>query len=147
MQILLDEWVRSNPLTWLFGLGAAASWGIQGIYPHVVPVEVLAELGIVGLIGYFCLLGLVINTFLRLGKLTVGNPVDRGTVAVLATLFLFHWIMSLKQGSFIFFYHSFFIAILAARVEWSYRRQRKAKQRTRLRQMMLPQVAQHAYSG
>ena len=105
---------RSSPLNWLFGLGAAASWGIQGIYPHVVPVEVLAELGLFGLVGYCCLVAMVVHTFVKLGKLTSKNPVDRGTVAVMATLYFFHWIMSLKQGSFIFFYHSFFIAILAA---------------------------------
>lgn len=127
--IVLEEWVRSSPLTWIFGLGGAASWGIQGIYPHVVPVEVLTELGFVGIFAYVCLLGMVARTFYRLGKLTTNNPVDRATAAVLATLYLFHWIMSMKQGSFVLFYHSYFIAILAARVEWNCRRELRASSR------------------
>ena len=123
--ILLDGWVRSSPLTWMFGLGGAASWGIQGIYPHVVPIEILAELGFFGLFVYLCILAMAIQSFYRLGKLTSDSSVDRATVAVLASLFLFHWIMSMKQGTFLVFYHSYFIAILAARVEWSCRRERR----------------------
>lgn len=135
---LLKEWIASSPLNWVFGLGAAASWGIQGIYPHVVPVEVLCELGVLGFAGYIILIGFASTSLYRLGKMTKNSGIDRSTVAVMAALFVFNFLMSLKQGSFLFFYHMFFVAIMTARTEWQLKRKQRSKKIEKLKLATVP---------
>ena len=119
---LFDEYLKSNPLHWLFGLGGGASWGLIGTYPHVVPIEVFCELGFFGFAVYLSMLLLIALAIFRLGKCTSRSSVDRGTVAVVAALIVFNFIMSFKQGSLLFYYYFFFLSIALARVEYATRR-------------------------
>jgi hypothetical protein len=100
--------------TIIFGLGNSASFDprILGIYPHFVPLEILAEEGLIG----FALFGLVLyatvrNAFKCLSQLNTA-PVDRKMFSALLALFLFTALLSLKQGSLLGNLEPFMFAII-----------------------------------
>ncbi|TWU47574.1 hypothetical protein Poly51_53740 [Rubripirellula tenax] len=96
---LLEFWADRGPFTWIGGLGSSSSFKIVGFYPHCVPAEVLAELGLVG----FGLLGLfvygVTNRGLSFLKSTSIDPSTRLVIGTLFTMFFFDGLLALKQGS------------------------------------------------
>jgi hypothetical protein len=98
---LLDYWVDSSPINWIFGLGSSSSYDnrILGGYCHVTVVEVLAELGFVGLIVLVTYGALVGRDIIRLYVMTKNSDVDRGVAVVISALFTFAVILSFKQGS------------------------------------------------
>ena len=97
-RMLLVEWTRSGPLQWLFGLGLGASWSVLGIYPHVVPVQVLGEAGLIGLFFYGSFHVLAVVAWVRLYYATKGNPEVRSIVAIVGALFAYQFILCFKQG-------------------------------------------------
>jgi hypothetical protein len=100
---LLDYWVNSTPVNWLFGLGSSSSYDprIIGAYCHITVVEVLAELGFVGLLMFSAWGFLVGRDILRLYIMTQKSDVDRGVAVVISALFVYAVILSFKQGSFL----------------------------------------------
>lgn len=103
-----------SPFSLLFGLGNSSSYRILGIYPHIVPLEVLGEEGIVG----FLLLGaLVVGTVATaMGSLRAigANPEMRGLFACVAGLWCYQFLLINKQGSLLQAYDFFFYTILVA---------------------------------
>jgi hypothetical protein len=95
--IMIEAWANGGPWAWAFGLGGSASYHYVGYYPHMVPVEVLTELGIVGFSMY---IGFALVAIMRLRWL-IGEVSDElKDVAICAgALFAFETMMSLKQGA------------------------------------------------
>ncbi len=65
---LLSYWFSKGPIYWMFGIGSSASFhpNIVGIYCHVVIVEVLCELGLLGLGLYAGFLGFIVRDSLSI---------------------------------------------------------------------------------
>jgi hypothetical protein len=101
---LLDAYLSSGVLTLLFGLGSSASFspGIVGFYVHIVPVEILCELGVVGFILFVTALGLAVRALVRLAFIISSpqiSPATRRAVACLSAFALIELLLSFKQGS------------------------------------------------
>lgn len=98
---LLQFWYDAGPVYWLIGLGSSASWDTVGGYPHVVPLEVIGEHGILGfgIFTAFCMATAFGGwSVLRQDNLEVGDRVNLGLVLALCT---FQFALSFKQGSLI----------------------------------------------
>lgn len=112
---LLGHWIRS-PFSILFGLGNSASYIILGIYPHIVPLEVLGEEGLAG----FALFGvLVISTLascLRAARLTAGDSDLRSLFACLAALLTYSFVLINKQGNLLGAQDFFLYSVLMAKL-------------------------------
>lgn len=98
--ILVKLWYAS-PETLLFGLGNSASYDphVLGMYPHFLPLEILAE---EGLFGFGLYLMILISTFIsitRCFRLLSNEPDELMVLGALAGLILFSFVVSLKQGS------------------------------------------------
>lgn len=96
---VLQAWQDAGPARWAFGLGSSASFGIIGSYPHFVTLEVLGELGLVGLALFAGILFLGVRAMVRLVRMTSQSPDVRGVAATLGAMFLAAYILSCKQGS------------------------------------------------
>lgn len=99
---LVEAW-WSQPSSLLFGLGNAAAYDprIVGFYPHVVPLEVLCEEGMVGFSVYLLLLSRVIkNADSAFGLIKTRRDL-RASCATYLGFVLFTFLLSLKQGSLV----------------------------------------------
>jgi hypothetical protein len=113
---LLGLWY-SDPLTLVFGLGSSASFslGIAGNYVHIVPIEILAELGIVGFsifayLAFYCVrVGLAAFRSITPG---IENLRRNQVIAALLAIGLMEFLLSLKQGTLLRNYYLFFCPIL-----------------------------------
>ncbi len=134
---LLEFWMESSPINWLFGLGSSASYDnrILGRYCHVTVVEVLAELGFVGFVLLIAFLALVIRDLIRLYFLTKDSDVDRGVSVALGAMFTYALILSFKQGSFLtntfLFTSGLMISRQSAVMKLAYQRQHVKEMRRR----------------
>jgi hypothetical protein len=101
--ILLREWFDAGPVFWVIGLGSNASYAIPGLefYPHVIMLEVLGELGVIGFGLLFAIPTLVGVALYQLWPFVKDSPERRGMVAAMAAMFLFDVILSFKQGTFL----------------------------------------------
>ena len=97
---LLAAWSESA-FSILFGLGNSASFDpkIIGFYPHVVPLEILGEEGIVGFSLFMSLIYFTCRNLLRILKAVQADTEKRGFLAALGAIFLFELVLSCKQGS------------------------------------------------
>lgn len=96
---LLSYWGNSGMGTWIFGLGNSGSYSVVGFYPHNIPVEVLAEEGLIGICLY---LGFCVTVLYRASRLMFSTHLKQETrvnLGVLLALFCFEGILTLKQGS------------------------------------------------
>ena len=102
---LLDVYLSSGVLGLLFGLGNSASFAPQvlGFYPHIVPVEILCELGVVGFSLFVAALGLTVRAVIRLAYIMSSqvSPEMRRAAACLGALALIELLLSFKQGSLV----------------------------------------------
>lgn len=92
----------SEPGMWFFGLGPMAFQPATGSpleYVHNQPVEVLCELGVVGLCLYVIVAFSVARAGLWLWRFYGNDPVKRSATATLCGLVAYSFIISLKQGS------------------------------------------------
>jgi hypothetical protein len=111
--ILLSEWITS-PFAIIFGLGNSASFlpSLNGVYPHIVVMEVLGEEGLVG----FTILMLFLLTMLRqawlFSRLKFLSVDVRKSYAICFGCFLYTLLLSFKQGSLLTTPIMFFFAIL-----------------------------------
>ncbi len=98
-QQLFEYWSSSDPFHLVFGLGNSISYDprILGTYPHVVPVEVLCEEGIVGALLLALAIGLSVHRTIS-ARLLAKGPARQLFTTVLA-LMLYEFLLTLKQGS------------------------------------------------
>jgi hypothetical protein len=109
----------SDFFTLLFGLGNSSAWDIVGKYPHNVPLEMLAEEGVVGFSIFLILIIFSFHRSFLLYKLTKNDAVQKGISATLIASFLFSFGLSFKQGGFVNTgWNIFFFPIL---IEMQYR--------------------------
>jgi hypothetical protein len=104
--VLLDHYLSSGVFELLFGLGSSASFSprIIGFYPHIVAVEVLCELGVVGFSLFVAILVMTVRAIVRFMATVSQLPAAadaRRVVATLAALALIELLVSFKQGSLI----------------------------------------------
>jgi O-antigen ligase len=103
---LLDVYLSSGVLVLLFGLGNSASFAPQvvGFYTHIVPVEILCELGAVGFLLFVGALGFTVRALIRLASIMSSPQISsetRRAVACLSALALIELLLSFKQGSLV----------------------------------------------
>ena len=96
---LLEKWHEGGLLRWVFGLGSSASFRYFGTYPHIVPGEILAELGVVGfgLFGTFVMR--VSRDSWNVLKSQQLSKRERVSIGTLVCIFTFFGLLTLKQGS------------------------------------------------
>lgn len=140
ISILLEAWA-SDPVALVFGLGSSASWSqpLVQFYPHVVPLEILGELGFIG----FTLFALVVvSLFLKAfsgaqkSKLTDQSLMD---FAALFGAFVFALLISCKQGSFLNSSDIYMFAVLAEKC--FFLGQSRVSRPVRRKRMMRPAAA------
>lgn len=96
---LLEATYKAGPAAILFGLGNSSSYFYVGFYPHIVPLEVIAEEGIIGsLLFAIFIIGVFRNFRSTLSDRTC---LVRSEACLFAGLFTFELLLSLKQGSLI----------------------------------------------
>ena len=98
---LLDVWFDSGPIYWMVGLGNSSSWEIIGFYPHVVPMEILGEEGLLGL-GLF--VAFCLSTAMGGYRMLKSEEIDvqsRVNLGLVLAVFSFNLALSFKQGSLI----------------------------------------------
>jgi len=113
---LLGHWTESNFFSLIFGLGASSSFSIAGFYVHNLPVEILCELGVFGMILFlgFCLIvGRSAVSIVEHHAQTFET--DRSLIAAPA-IFLFSFLLSFKEGALYGWPHLFFLGFVIERM-------------------------------
>lgn len=112
---LLDAWAKS-PSHYLTGFGISASYAPEfgGFYVHNVPIEILAELG---LIGIFIYLGGIFSFILRVkafNSFLENRNIRNDELLFYTFIFFYSVLLSFKQGSLLLSSNVFFFAIICA---------------------------------
>jgi len=99
---LLKCWYET-PSAIVFGLGNSSSFDpkIVGFYPHMVPLEILGEEGLIGFSLFIIILVVSVRCFIRIFKRVQMEETKRGTLAALGAMVCLELILSCKEGSFI----------------------------------------------
>lgn len=99
---LIGEWY-SSPSHLLFGLGSSASYdeSIAGFYTHIVPLEILGELGLIGFLIFIIIMVKAYYIFRNCLKMSKGSLLNRGVLATTGAILMFEFFLSFKQGSFL----------------------------------------------
>jgi hypothetical protein len=118
--MLLVRLAYESPETVLLGLGNSASYDprILSIYPHFVPLEVLAEEGLLGFGLYAMILYLVLRSAVRSFRFIGDKPKERLLLGGLVGLCMFMLLLSFKQGSLLLNLEPFMLAIILGRYEY-----------------------------
>jgi O-antigen ligase len=101
-QQLLHSYLSAGSLHLMFGLGTSASFSpdIIGFYSHIVPVEILGELGFVGASLFVAILVLTARAIIKAVGSGLADDLDLRRVLIsLAALFVCELLLSLKEGS------------------------------------------------
>jgi hypothetical protein len=146
---LLDYWFTSGPIAWIFGLGSSASYDerINGIYCHVVIVEILCELGLIGFLIAMALLVFIGRDSRDLYRLTQEDDVARGATVALLAACTFQVILAFKQGSFLTHTFTFCCALMIARHSALVRREAQKEKAMELQKRWYYYYAQLAQQG
>ena len=115
---LVRHWF-SSPETVLLGLGNSASYDprILGFYPHFLPLEILAEEGLIGFGLYTMILYCTWRSTFRSLRMVTNMPKERLLLGGLVGLCLFTLILSFKQGSLLTNLEPFMLAVVLGRYE------------------------------
>lgn len=110
---LVHLWFDS-PETIIFGLGNSASFDprILGIYPHFVPLEILAEEGLIGFAIFVAILYVTGQNVLHCYRLVRLDPKERSVFAALLAMFLYTLLLAFKQGNLLGNLEPFMFAIM-----------------------------------
>lgn len=116
----------ASPETVLFGLGNSASYDprILGFYPHFVPLEVLAEEGLIGFGLYLSILFCSMRSCLRCFRSLANEPKERLLLGGLVGLCMLTLLLSFKQGSLLGNLEFFMLSIILGQYERSLSRDR-----------------------
>jgi hypothetical protein len=119
---LFDAWI-SNPAAIVFGLGNSASydWDIIGHYPHIVPMEILCEEGLLGATLYVWILMIVARDALYVLRMKDPGRKESPGLAILIGIITYLFLLSFKQGSMLST-SSFFMIIMLFTRAVAYRR-------------------------
>lgn len=122
---LLGAWLVAGPHRWLVGLGSSGSFDpdIIGFYPHVVFVEVLGELGLIGWLLLWLVPIYATQNLKELWRYVKDDPQERGMIATVGGLLLFDIVLSFKQGSLLGQGSTFGLACILGRLTYAYRRE------------------------
>jgi O-antigen ligase len=112
---LLLDWIRSSPWHILFGMGAGFSWQVLGSHPHVLAVQVLVELGLLGFTMFLLIIGYTIRAFLAAIKLSKHDERARAIACCLFAVFLFRFALSFKESGLEFVYTFLLVPVLLNR--------------------------------
>lgn len=112
---LWNAYVNGGVLVWLVGLGSSASFFYSETYPHNVPFEVLCELGLLGFGVFLYFSAATVLAGKQLLATRGLSPAARVNVGVLLSVFSFHALLTLKQGSLL---GSAFFLSFASCVAW-----------------------------
>ena len=96
--VLFDAYINSDIATWIMGLGSGSSYSIMNAYCHNVVVEILCEIGIVGLLMYVIYTWTSFFQGIRMTWLLKGNELHLPLAGIVAMTF-YDFLMSLKQGT------------------------------------------------
>ena len=109
---LVEAWL-ANPVAIVFGLGNSASfdWNIVGFYPHMVPMEILCEEGLLGASLYVWILMIVVRDALYVLRKKDLERSESAAFAILIGMIAYMFMLSFKQGSMLH-WSSFFMAIM-----------------------------------
>jgi hypothetical protein len=100
MAFALLQHATAHPASLIFGLGNSSSFFYMGIYPHIAALEVLGEEGLIGAIIYLCLVASTFTSILRIkASMREEEPGARYALGVLSALFVFEFVLTLKQGT------------------------------------------------
>lgn len=113
---IFDHWF-ATPATIFFGLGSSASTDLLRIYSHVVPVDILTEEGILGFLIYVGIVWICLKNGLSSFFLVRYNPVQRTRLAILFAIFIYYFLLSLKEGSLLGSTPLFMAAILMGKYQ------------------------------
>ncbi|HGX93872.1 MAG TPA: hypothetical protein ENK35_11220 [Candidatus Tenderia sp.] len=96
---LMASWWQGGAAAFVFGLGNSASFDpdVAGYYPHIVPVEILGEEGLLGFIIYVAMLVMTWRAFLKI--MGMKSDRHRQIAVALGAMFFFSFLLSMKQGS------------------------------------------------
>jgi len=114
---LLEAWLE-EPAKWVFGLGTNAYSYIDGSphsYAHNLLVEMLGELGLVGLTITLVLLWWAYALSRELWSVYREDPAGRATATALLALGAYLTALSMKQGTFLSIPEPWFILVLVAK--------------------------------
>ena len=116
----LADLAFASPVTFVFGLGNSTSYDprILGIYPHFVPLEILAEEGLIGFGLYLTILGFSIRSCIRCFLILANMPRERLLLGGLVGLYMFTLLLSFKQGSLLLNLEPFMLTIILGRYEY-----------------------------
>lgn len=116
---LLDEWASSSPFHWFMGLGNSASFdpNILGVYPHMVPLEILGEEGIIGFGIFVAICLLSARSVIRTYPLVRNQPDALGILAALGGILFFRFVLSCKTSSLVHSNYLLLFAILLGKYE------------------------------
>ncbi|MDB4766608.1 hypothetical protein OAG71_02855 [bacterium] len=97
---LFNEYAKT-PERWFLGLGSTASFPLVGFYCHVTQVEILCELGVIGILLYGTICILTFQNSVRLVKNARGSPKNYSLAIALVCCSLTGFITQAKSGTFI----------------------------------------------
>lgn len=125
---LLSAWWGEGPATIFGGLGNSAAFDprIVGFYPHILPLEILAEEGVLGLGIFIAILLMAVKEFRSARRLTNDSPQEREILVVLAAMVAYAFLLSFKQGSLIGHVDMWMVVIMlgkyASQIKYAHRR-------------------------
>jgi hypothetical protein len=129
---LLTAWLNASPIHLMIGLGSSSSWDVLDFYCHVVPLEVLVELGLIGFALLLLFYAFMAKSFLQGYAIARKSP-HRSAFVALAAVCTYEMLMTLKQGAFVTSFVPFSLCFMVLRAEASLTAARKAIRR-RVRQ-------------
>ena len=98
--ILVEEF-RETPDRWFFGLGSSASYYVAGFYIHMIQVEILCELGIVGFSIYAAICLITFKNCFALVKMAKGSSQKTSIAVALSCCSLAVFITHAKSNTFL----------------------------------------------
>jgi O-antigen ligase len=113
-----------SPQFWLQGLGAGAfnqfysdpTMTVQHTYPHNIFVEALAELGLLGLTMLLAICFYTASQWFKLYRLVGVDNHTRSLCVILLGFTVFHFLLSLKQGTLWGYPQLFMFALILCKV-------------------------------
>lgn len=147
---LIATWY-SSPENLLFGLGSSASYdpAIFGFYTHIVPLEILGELGLVGFTLFLLILYNTYKIFWRSFKNSKGSSTRRGVLATVSAITLFEFLLSFKQGSLLGNQLMFCMFLVLAKIDKSFEVpvDKQASRHPKAEDIVINETKPNTYSG